>query len=450
MIPHLLLAVACTSPTPPPDPIASPEHPEPPPPPVTYADQGVGDAEAPLPLDRNGPIVAVVRQGSRTRAVLFTETGPEPLKRSGVRDVHRTPSGAVWLLSDALERVDGSTPLEERIPLDDMVERPGQVAFDHTGRVWLASRDAVGRWDGEHWVQTGFDALAKEAGVEEVGSPRDLRVDAKGALWMTTLEGVFRFADGSWTSHPLPDDDLPGLLTDGPDGVSVGSIAGRYDWSGTGWVAKGELDVSDGLDQQGDAILEVASAGPVVVRRGGTESRTARPEGAARLTSGSIDSQGRAWFASEVGLHVFTPKDADAQGVITWPTASDPVWMGDIEHVLAIGAGPASLPEPRPVQTLTLNTTLTRGGKPVPNTPIELCSQPQMLFRGSTPCDGSFYRASAISDGDGKLAFENVPKADLRITWKEDGKWASRLGGSFDCCAKPDVDEVDLEAIELP
>ena len=62
-----------------------------------------------------------------------------------------------------------------------------------------------------------------------------------------------------------------------------------------------------------------------------------------------------------------------------------PELVGEVEAILVVGAGPATLPGAGPQRKGGLTGKILRGGSPQASVPVELCPSPDMMFTDS-PC----------------------------------------------------------------
>ncbi|MCB9694626.1 MAG: hypothetical protein H6736_22680 [Alphaproteobacteria bacterium] len=430
----LALLFACGDPpAPPPEPVVVPE-PEPEPEPVTWETQVEPPVRPALDAARDGAVFVRIERGVRGRVLQLDGDGLRVVSEAA-RDLHRALDGSVWVLEDTgVRRLDGEETLTLEVP--DGADR---MALDARGRVWVVDREALARWDGSTWAQAPLEGLGDRPIV------KDLAVDADGRAWISALDGVFRFEGSTFTPMPLPGTPIPGELRV-DDGVHVSSSGGWFTAGPDGWLTHGdERSLQEGFDSHAGVRVLAPFQGTVDVIRDGAEVRSPRPAGASSSGAASVDTRGRAWVASDVGLHAVVGKE-----VTTWLSASDPVLDGTIAQVVATAAGPAVLPTPGPARTSEVTVRFTRAGAPLANAAVELCPQPQMLFSGESPCDGSAYRAKAKTSADGVAVFAAVPRAALRPTYVVDGGWKGVLGTAMKCCAGVEVEKVDLGEVQLP
>jgi hypothetical protein len=437
----LVFLLACSSEGPPPPPPSPAVAPAPAPSALaTWADQAEPPVRPVLDPARPGPVLLRVERGrdrwiARVDGTGITRVDPP------VRDIQRAPDGSVWgLARDEAVRLDG----DERIALD-CLDDAQQVALDARGRVWLASRDAVGRWDGTHCVTTAYDTLSPPPKV-----PQDLVVDGDD-VWLSHLDGLARFDGTTWTSLPRPGGDIPpvpGDLRVGPDGAELATSGGWFRWVDGAWRSGGSQDASGGFDVQGTQRIVTSGKGISWQTTGDAERRLSAPDGMQRRQAATVDTSGRPWVASDIGLHVW---EADATTPTrTWWSSSDPLLTGRVVQAFAVGAGPTGLPEAGPPRHAAVSARFVRGDAPFANADVELCPRPGMLFSGESPCDGSAYRVVGRTGADGSVTFPEVPIAPLQVTFRTADGWKSVLGRAWRCCEEVQGASMDLGDVTLP
>jgi signal transduction histidine kinase/ligand-binding sensor domain-containing protein len=146
-----------------------------------------------------------------------------------VRWLREAPDGGIWLIagSDTLARIDPrSGQIEFFGPPRGLTARHlVRGTFDHTGQLWLATRD--GLFQSAHPLQAALFTLIR-------GSPKglwDVAEDHQGALFATTAHGLWRFRAGEWRRFSQRD----GLLTDSEYVIAVapdGSLWFRHRYDG--------------------------------------------------------------------------------------------------------------------------------------------------------------------------------------------------------------------------
>ncbi len=97
------------------------------------------------------------------------------------------------------------------------------VAFDSNGRLWFASPQGVGCWDGKRWtLYTGEEGLP-------YNDFTGIAVASQGAVWFGTRIGAIRLEKGEWSYRQgrqwLPDDRVQALAA-APDGGAWFATAG--------------------------------------------------------------------------------------------------------------------------------------------------------------------------------------------------------------------------------
>lgn len=428
---------ACEPAEPATEPVAPPAPaPEPPPAPVTYAEQAEPPSRPALAPARPGAVYVRLERGASSPVLRLDAEGLSPVG-AGAVDLHRAPDGSVWALGASIQRLDG----DERITIPELPASPSQLALDARGRAWIAAKEGVGRWDGAAWVSTPWADFAGD----DKGWAQDMLVDGRGAVWVTTLDGVYRF-DGAWAPVAMPEatvSPMPGLLRTAADGtVLMSTSGGVFARSGDVWQQLDEVSARDTFDAHGGHQVRAWRKTAFLLGPDG-EARLSIPDGPTTLSSATVDAAGRAWLATDVGLHLLGEED-------WWhPLGVDPL-RGRAAQVLASGSGPATLPKAPAPATVAVSARFVRDGAPLAGAAVELCPQPQSLYRGDSPCDGSAFRAVARTDDEGRATWPAAARAPLRVTFQVGEEWKSVLGGSFRCCGDAQSGSLDLGEVALP
>ena len=138
---------------------------------------------------------------------------------SGIRWVHESADGAVWIgTSSQGGGVYRRGKLEMFGPAQGFPEAAVTTIFEHApGRILAAGRDVLAEFDGKRWslLRTGLDR------AQSIMKSRD------GTLWIASGTGIHRLKDGAWLANGEED----GLPTDISHEIFQDS-RGRI-WAGT-------------------------------------------------------------------------------------------------------------------------------------------------------------------------------------------------------------------------
>lgn len=112
-----------------------------------------------------------------------------------------------------------------------------QVVEDHQGRLWAATQDGVGVFNGHQWTPIPLPRTIRSTYIRTVLPARD------GALWVGTQDdGLWELRNNTWKSHkpaiPAPRInsllEVTGLPT-GPAVLAATGTGGVYRWDGAVW-----------------------------------------------------------------------------------------------------------------------------------------------------------------------------------------------------------------------
>jgi signal transduction histidine kinase/sugar lactone lactonase YvrE len=146
--------------------------------------------------------------------------GGQPLPRLPIRALFVTPSGTLWVGfggSGGLARIDNRAVTT--FVASEGVESIGAVTSiveDHEGTAWASAATGLYHLEQSRWVHAGTaDGLPQEGAVNAF-------VDRAGALWVSTLEGLYRRDKASsgpfQRVEPSFDPQRTVSLSEGPDG----------------------------------------------------------------------------------------------------------------------------------------------------------------------------------------------------------------------------------------
>ena len=211
-------------------------------------------------------------------------------------------SGSVFLArGNGLERFDGTT-LQ---PVPEIAARAMTIAPSGTGGLWVASGDALWRWDG------GTPAQVAATTPWSAAPPTALLEDGEGAVWIATKShGLFRCTGTSFQPIQTSHARMASLYQDAEGNIWAGTFGG-----GLNLVQPARFQLLD------------ASAGWTPDIEGGV----------------CESSPGRIWFAnSGVGLRrvsdgkIQLPPDLSgwpAKAISVFPDATGRVWFGSLNRV---------------------------------------------------------------------------------------------------------------------
>lgn len=320
------------------------------------------------------------------------------------------PDGVLWASDHlALYRYDGAWTEEPAATFAGPDPLIDDLAVDATGRVWVVKASALWRLDGERWSRvdgsfTGTDQPFFSA----------IAIHPDGTIYVSSLRGVFAFADGAWrrtaleTPYGMIDELVVGPAGDVASSGAIGSIAVQR--------PDGAVRVSELAD------------GPARARRGDVIA---------------VDGAGRAWIRSDNGLVILDRAGALVQ---QWAPGTVPGLRGKVSAALVFDDGP-SLPTLTAAVTGAITGRVLRAGRPMAGAAVELCDLPLLVFQGS-PCDGSTQRFSATTDGRGRFTLARVPVGSYGFAVKAAGPWQLLLGAA--CCTALTPDQpYDVGALTL-
>jgi len=244
---------------------------------------------------------------------------------SNVRWLAEAPDGGVWAVMrpSTLARIDprtGSVKVFNEVPgLPN--ERVSRGAFDHLGRLWVATSTGLFRADHP-------SANARFTPVDNFGAPTkawDVIEDRDGVVWATSSEGLWRFREGSWRTYTRKDGllaDAPYIIALGPDG----SLWLRHRHDG----AVERIEFSGNCIRTATTIQPRQSSDPTAFHgfdhKGNFWQGT--PNGAAMLEYTSINGH----IPAAGPWRFFTVEDGlvanDCDGEAFWADSDGSVWIG--------------------------------------------------------------------------------------------------------------------------
>ena len=236
------------------------------------------------------------------------------LPSASIRSIQPDPSGGAWIGTEAgVARLESERiiSLDPGHPLS--AEPVGAMAYDDTGRLWLArSAGGVFIWDGSQTTGLGAaDGLTNQ-------TVWSIEVDADGAVWVgTNGDGAFRVVGDVITQF---------TTRDGMTNNFVWQIVA--DSEGSVWFY-----TNQGLDRYVDGAFVSYGIGDGLIDLEGSAN------------GGLMTSDGTLWFGSGLGLARYSPKD-ETQNLVAPPVFIETVTRegrGELSNGDEIPHGPGLL-----------------------------------------------------------------------------------------------------------
>lgn len=311
-----------------------------------------------------------------------------------IDDFAVTASGEVWAATfkGVSHYVNRAWTTEEKAKIGAGDDLLAGIAVDKAGRVWVASTHKL------H--------------LRENGAWRDVDVSKAGASSMLFFESVAL----------APDDSVYALASTALLHATSAGVVTQVPLGGRSIASYGRLAVASGgalAARDGDNAIVWPAGGSSRVY----ESRDNKDFAADNIKAVAADDGGRLWVASELGVAILGPGEAKTE----WPSGTVPELVGEVEAILVVGAGPATLPGAGPQRKGGLTGKILRGGSPQASVPVELCPSPDMMFTDS-PCADSAVKFVTTTDDKGVWTVQEVPLATYGIAVKLDDKWQITLG----------------------
>lgn len=145
--------------------------------------------------------------------------GGAPLPRHGVRALHLSPNGNLWVGfggAGGVARLSGRTVTV--FGAADQADTGAVTDIDHdsAGRIWVAGTNGLFRLAENQWQRLGTDVGLPDAAANS------FTIDKAGALWVATMAGIYAKAANSdrFQQVEAPGDSTRTLsLSAGPDGT---------------------------------------------------------------------------------------------------------------------------------------------------------------------------------------------------------------------------------------
>lgn len=150
-----------------------------------------------------------------------------------------------------------------------------------------------------------------------------------------------------------------------------------------------------------------------------------------RVEMTASDSRGQVYIVGTSGFFVRKPDGA----MENYRVGTVPLLASGIHAILAVGAGPDTLPEHAPVQYGAVKGKLSKKRKALENVDIEMCTVPESQMNAHiSPCAEGTWHTESKTGPDGSFSFEKVPKGKMRFIYNSGSGWVEVFGA--DCCSK--------------
>jgi len=303
------------------------------------------------------------------------------------------------------------------------------------GALFATDHDSLFRYDGHAW-QIDPGSTFQGASISD-----HLLVDRDGNAWVLAHR-IYKRDGQSWVSVDVPGNPVINSFALGPLGelyLGLSDHRLQYQLAGASHEL-GELDA-------GVSEIVVGPTGAIAASGLGSQVMIGTPGAAprvidltsigAKLTHArafAVDGSGRSWFSSDNGIVIV---DAAGKLLQQWAPGTVAGLNGKVTALAILGAGPA-LPTLTAAKRGTVVGKVLTGGKPAANAAVELCEQPQTMFK-SSPCETASYVGTAMTTTDGSFRIANVPSDSYAVMVSTD-KWHHLLG--VGCCTsvRPEAD----------
>lgn len=326
------------------------------------------------------------------------------------------PTGELWVSDWDVVSVLAPTGDARTLPLPRDGWRPERLAVRATADAWAVTSDSewdLVRFDGKRW--STVRSRAQFPGRFDDNKISGLAVTSE-AVWVSTWNGLWRGVGEDWRRVEPPEGTSGSAdLWVYRDQLIAGYIEAWFLRDGDTWRA---LEWPTGVSLQraiGDVGLVVAPRldAPTVLLGavlGSGCTATSDPIHGSHVHALAVDGSGRVWLATEEALAVV---DASGRVLAEWTAGTLEGLTGRVRGVVVVGAGPQPLPAVKPARAWELVGRMEthRGGRPLANAAIELCS----ALAGKDEClRSSFFRATTTGT-DGSFRFVDVPEGVLHL-----------------------------------
>jgi signal transduction histidine kinase/ligand-binding sensor domain-containing protein len=265
---------------------------------------------------------------------LQTHFTPENGLPSGiVNEIVQSRDGFLWLIMNGqhLVRFDGQHFAGFKEPV-----RVRALALAPNGDLWLGTTDALNRIPAAELNQFGrLRGVSYHPGPGDSSNIVCLHVSRDGALWVGTGNGLYRFADGSF-SPIIPGSPILRIAEASNSHILAVTKAGLMEWDGSSAI--GHPEIAAELEVKPDKVFQVLedSHGVTwfcttkgVARRIGNSIEKLSPygvEGHGALRAYE-DPQGNVWISKEDGLYRATAAGLE----LAFPTKNLRWVHGDVD-----------------------------------------------------------------------------------------------------------------------
>jgi len=312
------------------------------------------------------------------------------------------------------------------------------IACAPNGDMWIAHFKGVTRFDGTHW--TTYDALEYlSPGPDSSDLVKDVLVTPEGTVWVVTASSVARFAHDEWTTYQqgFGFDDrqfFANVALDAFGATWVSSNEGVFKFDGENWHLYPNDDLitaaSLTVDYAGRIWLGSSHQGVFMFADNQWHNYTYHNSDLAsnRVRDIAVDGRGRVWIGTEWGLNVVTEDE-------TWQTYrmdNSAMIDHDIEAVIVVDGGPSALPPTEVKAAGALSGKIvTPAHAPLRKATIETCVEGvYSTFYGATPCADQPFIRTTTSDAEGYFEFTDLPPGRYVIAIWVAEEW-TRLTDDF-------------------
>lgn len=293
---------------------------------------GLIDQEGRLWVTSDAGLNLIDRKSGRVTHYRNAPGDPDSLADNYTYAVFEDHGGAIWVstVSKGVCRLRGPTKPFQSMRHDYTDsnslcdDRVTALCIDGGGRLWVGTLTGISVHDQGRWTNYS-GATAKAAGLPSA-MIETLATGPDGQVWVGTRDsGLFRFDGRRFISYVSPQGSLPSVLRESPyTGLELNGL--QFDRTGRLWVAARAYGL-DYFDGQKFVHFGPLDPGPPV---------RLRPTVHASL--GSLDRNGRYWFASQgEGLVCLDPERDEYQSFLPIPESPGDFANRGIHFVMADG-----------------------------------------------------------------------------------------------------------------